>query len=221
MTIAAFAYAGCLETLAPLYYGLATDMVSSVKAHMPGIDVVQISDLKTEEVSGISGIMRIDRIEPLMVWRMKAHQLAHSLSQQIIFIEPDVRFRASVLGIFDDTDFDVAITEREVEVEWDGEMLSDIAPFTLGCTFSRSASFWRDAKMHCRTLSDRQQNWIGDMISIAAAAKTGKYKIKLLPGPEYNHVPASPDDVHDEMVKVLHYKGKRKRWLFNTVREAA
>lgn len=219
-TIVACAYADVIDQLSPTYYGMLDDLVRNVREVLPGIEFVQISNDKARKVKGINGILRIDVNEPLMVWRLKAHQYAHSLADQVIFVEPDVRFKENVLDVFDDPDFDVAITKREIEVNWAGEKLSLRAPYTLGCTFSRSDEFWRQAKLECQKLEEADQNWVGDMIAMAITANSGAFKVKLMEGPVYNHVPNERDEVFTP-AKVLHFKGKRKQWLFPKAVEAA
>ena len=219
--IIAFAYADLpkLASLRPTYYGMMEGAVKNAKEVMPGIDVVQISNSEAQKVRG-AHVLWLDVNEPLMVWRLKAHQYAHSIAEQIIFIEPDVRFKEPVIDQFDDPDFDVAITKREMEVNWKGALFSDKAPYTLGCTFSRNQEFWRQCKLECQKLEEADQNWVGDMMAMAAVVARNEYKVKLLDGPTYNHIPnALGEDF--PAAKVLHFKGKRKQWLFQHATEAA
>ena len=220
--IIAFAYADTIPRLASLYRGLAEGLVKNVNRVMPGVDVVHVADNETPAIPGVNGVLRVNRKVPLMSWHMLCHHFAHTLADEVLFTEPDVRFRDSILHVFDDPDFEVAVTEREVDSIWnlDGTnvKLSDAAPYTLGTTFSRSPEFWKEVTKHCLTLGDREQHWIGDMLSLWAVMQTGRYKVKVIPGPIYNHIPCSREDACD--VKVLHYKGMRKEWLFEGVRES-
>ena len=223
MRVIAFAYADAIPRLSPLYRGLAEDLVTNVKAIMPGVPVVHVADEKSHGIPGADDVLRVPRQVPLMTWHLLCHQHAQSLGSEVLFTEPDVRFRKEILHIFDDPDFDIAVTEREVDSTWDIDgkkvLLSDVAPYTLGTTFSRSAKFWEEAATHCATLGSKEQHWLGDMLSIWAVMQTGRYKMKVVPGPIYNHIPCSREDCCD--VKVLHYKGMRKEWLFKGMREAA
>lgn len=221
MRVIAFAYADAIPRLSPIYRGIAEDLVVNIKAVMPGIPVFHVADEKTVPIPGAE-VLRVERDVPLMTWHMKCHREAQSLGDEVLFTEPDVRFRSEILHVFDEP-FDIAVTEREVDSTWtiDGQkvMLSDVAPYTLGTTFSRSREFWDDVTKHCATLADKEQHWLGDMLSLWAVMQTGKYKVKVIPGPIYNHIPCSREDSCD--VKVLHYKGMRKEWLFPGLREAA
>lgn len=220
--VIAFAYADTLQRLTPVYRGLAEGLVKNVRSVMPDTQLVHVADDDTPTIPGVDGVLRVPRKVPLMSWHMLCHHFAHSLGDEVLFTEPDVRFRADILHIFDDPDFEIAVTEREVDSIWDLNgttvKLSDAAPYTLGTTFSRSPDFWKDVAKYCLTLGEREQTWIGDMISLWAIIQQGNYKVKVIPGPVYNHIPCSREDSCD--VKVLHYKGMRKEWLFQGVREA-
>lgn len=220
--VVAFAYADAIPRLSAIYRGLAEDLVANVKAVMPGTPIFHVTDEKTYPIPGAE-VLRVARDVPLMTWHMKCHREAQALGDEVLFTEPDVRFKASILDVFDDPDFDIAVTEREVDSTWDinGQkvLLSDVAPYTLGTTFSRSRDFWREVTEHCATLGDKEQHWLGDMLSLWAIMQTGRYKVKVIPGPIYNHIPCAREDTCD--CKVLHYKGMRKEWLFKGLREEA
>ena len=222
MRVVAFAYSDSIPRLSPLYRGLAEDLVVNVNSVMPGVPIYHVRDDKTEPIPGAHTLL-VSSDVPLMTWHMKAHREAQALGEEVLFTEPDVRFKADVLDVFDDPEFDVAVTEREVDSTWDLNgtkvLLSAVAPYTLGTTFSRSRQFWDDVTAHCMTLPAKEQNWIGDMLALWAVMQTGKYRVKVIPGPIYNHIPCSREDACE--VKVLHFKGMRKEWLFHGAREAA
>ena len=221
--IIAFAYADAIPRLQHIYRGIAEDLCANIKAVMPGTRIVHVTDALTAPLDGPDERFIVEREVPLMTWHMLCHERAQSLADEVLFTEPDVRFRADILHVFDDPDFDVAVTEREVDSTWDinGQkvLLSAVAPYTLGTTFSRSASFWKEVTAHCATLGEKEQHWLGDMLALYAVMQTGRYRVKVIPGPIYNHIPCSREDDCD--VKVLHFKGMRKEWLFLQAREAA
>lgn len=223
MRVVAFAYADAIPRLSPIYRGLAEGLCWNIKQVMPGVKVVHVTDATTAPLNGPDDVLIVPRDVPLMTWHMRCHMEAQALGDEVLFTEPDVRFRSEILHVFDDPDFDIAVTEREVDSTWDinGQkvLLSDVAPYTLGTTFSRSREFWREVTDHCAQLGDKEQNWLGDMLALYAIIQTGRYRIKVIPGPIYNHIPCSREDSCD--VKVLHYKGMRKEWLFQQAREAA
>jgi len=245
--IIAFAYVDAHKQFSPLYRTLCEDLCNNIHQVMPGVEVMHVTDRETPFVEASDIRMRVDRDVPLMAWRTRAHEAAHLMGEEIVFTEPDVRFKKNVLEVFDrERGFDVAVTGRKVNSDWKlsagwrpGEpanahqppkefpgsehdeklvKLSDIAPYTMGCTFSRSGKFWADCTARILTYPEREQLWIGDMIALAEVIATGTYKVMVV-GDEYNHVPCSREDDCD--VAVLHYKGMRKEWALPGMREAA
>lgn len=221
MRAIAFAYADAIKRLSPIYRGIAEDLIKNVHEVMPGVPVFHLSAPGTERIPGTETI-EVPMDVPLMTWRLKCHAAGMRLADEVLFTEPDVRFKADVLHVFDDTGFDVAVTDREVDSDWNlgGEIvkLSQVAHYTLGTTFSRSTSFWEECADYCATLAPKEQNWLGDMLALAHVIDAGRYQVKTLPGPIYNHVPCSREDSCE--AKVLHYKGMRKEWLFPGLVEA-
>ena len=213
-----FAYADTGPKMTALYRALADGMIASASAAMPDEQIVLLTDDTTPVFKGIDKVLRVERTMPLMVWRLKCHQVAHSLGEEILFVEPDVRFNEGVMEVFSNH-FDIAITTRESAVTLENERRN--TPFTLGMTFSRSAEFWRQAKLHCQTLPEAEQGWFGDMLSIAAVIESSQFNVQKLDGAVYNHVVNDPNE-QPTGAKALHYKGKRKAWLFpQAIEEAA
>ncbi len=221
--IIAFAYADAIPRLSPIYRTLAEGLCENVKAVMPGTKIVHVTDKATAPLNGPDERFYVKRDVPLMTWHMRCHAESQSLADEVLFTEPDVRFKSEILHVFDDPDFDIAVTERELDSTWDinGQkvLLSAVAPYTLGTTFSRNRRFWEEVTEHCAMLGDKEQHWLGDMLSLWAIMQTGRYKVKVIPGPIYNHIPCSREDACD--VRVVHFKGMRKEWLMAQAREAA
>ena len=213
----AFAYADTGPKMTALYRALADGMIASARAAMPDEQIVLLTDDTTPMFKGIDKVLRVERTMPLMVWRLKCHQVGHTLGDEILFVEPDVRFNAGVMEVFSNA-FDIAITTRERAVTLENERRN--TPYTLGMTFSRSAEFWRSAKIYCQTLPVEEQGWFGDMLSIAAIIDEGQFNVRQLDGAVYNHVVNDPNEAPTG-AKALHYKGRRKAFLFPQAEEAA
>lgn len=212
----AFAYCNTGPKMTALYTGMVEGLVKNIREVMPEQKILMITDEKTPASRGVHQVLRIDRTTGLMTWRLKCHQMAHEMHDEILFVEPDVRFRSPVDEVWSDK-FDVAVTSREPEVRLDDPRID--TDFTFGMTFSRSGEFWRQCKLKCQTLSPEDQDWFGDMLSIDHVMKDGGFDVKVIDGSVYNHVVNDPNAPTD--AKVLHYKGKRKAWLFPVVKEAA
>jgi len=212
----AFAYAEAGPKNAAMYRALIDGMITSIRDTMPDEEIIMLTDDTTPLVKEVNGVLRIPRTMPIMTWRLKCHQVAHGVAENILFTEPDVRFKANVMGQFS-RDFDVAVTTREEEVMLDNEEIN--TPFTLGMTLSKSDEFWREAKLYCQTLDQKYQDWFGDIMSIAHVVNGGKFNVKKLEGYMFNHVVNDPKEQSNALV--LHYKGKRKNFLFDCKKEAA
>lgn len=217
MRTVAFAYMDAAPQLKAVYRACAEGLVENLKAVMPGVPILHVTDDKSAPVAGCS-VLRIPDA-PLMVWRLAAHYCAHQVADEILFTEPDVRFAENILHLFDEDDFDVALADREGRTSYYGREITDELPYTQGSTLSRNAQFWKDAAKHCKTLDRKSQLWMGDMMSIAHVVRSGSYKVRVLSAKVYNHIPERVNEQSD--AKVIHYKGKRKTWLFPMVQEAA
>ena len=203
----AFAYCDTGPKFTAMYRTLLDGLIPNLRSVMPDEQILMVTDEKSPIVKGINQVLRVDRTMPLMTWRLKAHQMAHQMGEEILFTEPDVRFSANIMAEMPPGDVVVTTREDEVRLE-DCDKDTD---FTLGMTYSRSAEFWREAKLICQSLDEKNQNWFGDMIAIAKVIKEGSFNVAMLDGAIYNHVINDP--FAKQSARVLHYKGKRKQWL--------
>lgn len=209
----AFAYIDVLPEHRDFYRTLCEGLVDNLRSVFHE-KPIHITNSKTGVIDGCDGLMVDDDLLP-MTWRMLAHYRCHDASEEILFTEPDVRFNENILHLFDQ-DFDVAVTDRDAETTINGAAAEIQMPYTQGSTLSRNREFWKDAYQFCALLDRKKQLWFGDMLALAATVNSGNYRIKVLPASLYNHVPESEFDVN---APVVHYKGKRKKWLFSQVSE--
>lgn len=211
--VIAFVYAHIETAKTKEYYKpLAEGLVENIRAVMPKVGILHITDDDTPGIRGCS-VMRVKRKVPPMSWRLIVQSLAHLNEPEILFTEPDVRFNEDVTDVFKE-EFDVTVADRETVTVFRGR---EVAPITLGANFSRSENFWKDCAKYCLTLDRKEQIWGGDITSVAHVMSQGKYNVKTLPAKVYNHVPLSAED---RAGKMLHYKGQRKAWLFPQTVEA-
>ena len=212
--VIAFVYADQLESLKPIYRACAEGLIANVH-EVFGQKPIMVTDDDTEPLRG-ADVMRVTRKVDLMSWRLLAQCMTHGFADEILFTEPDVRFKENVLDVFDDPEFEVTFTGREQRTTMKDK---EVVPITLGCNFSRSGDFWKDCTKYCLKLDHKEQIWGGDMDAFWNVMQSGRYKMKEIDVSIYNHIPLSRDE-HSE-AKVLHYKGNRKTWLFPEVSEAA
>lgn len=185
-------------------------MIESVRRHMPGVGLVQMTNPSTPSLPGVDTRQEMDyRGEGFMVYRL-AH-LASLAAEEAILLDTDVLLQGDLRHVFDDP-FDVALTRRDDVILLKGRDITPEQPYNTGVMFSRSPAFWRAAGADCLTRSDSERRWFGDQLAIARVAAGGQFAVQELPCARYNYSPAEPDeDLSGRLV--VHYKGKRKPWM--------
>jgi len=163
---------------------------------MPNTEIWHLTDEHGPEVDEVDKTLRVP-VEGAFCYRRC--YLQSLVEGDTLFIDTDVEVRGDVSEVFDD-DFDVAVT-------------TDMYPgtkgiiYNSGVTFSRSPRFWSEL---AERLKDYEfPDWFVSEREFSAYANTCSMKVKVLPGEEYNYVPASHEDSGG---KIIHYRGQRKRW---------
>ena len=187
---------------------LPTLMVDSVRKVMPGLPILQMTDMLTPPVPGVDMIARKEYDGKLMTFRMR--HLA-DLEEDFITLDTDVIVRKDLRHIFESS-FDVALTMRQSAVtSLNGIDLAKAMPYNTGLMLSRNPRFWRDALAVLLELKPETHLWWGDQLSVKVVVETGNYAVKTLSCDEYNYTPKSRLDMPD--VHMIHYKGERKKWM--------
>lgn len=166
-------------------------MTDERTAAIPGCDVVRLPwDGKRLMTYRLEHLARLN--EPMMV-----------CDTDVIHLEPcdDVWARP----------FDLALTRRGKTVDPSGFDISLVMPYNIGVMFVRNPQVWRFAYEHCAGLPPAEQDWYGDQLAMAAAAR--EFDCLDLPDTEFNCTPASADECPP--ARVLHYKGVRKEWMLH------
>lgn len=187
----------------------AASLVREARRHMPGTDVVQFSDDKTPMVPGVSLVQRIagdDR--PLLDQRLQHYALCDARSEWLM-VDTDVSIRNDVRGVFSDRDFDVALCDRCWPHLPQGEKMMHEMPFNTGVVFTRHHGFWGDVlecwRAYPTTIKD---DWMSEQKAVYDVVRSGRYRIKILPGMHYNY-PPNVDEV-PVITALAHFKGPRK-----------
>lgn len=183
---------------------LAQTMVASVKRVMPHTPIIQLADMTTTPIRGITDKCVIEPDDDyLMTFRLKAMA---SMTGNVIFLDTDVLLTEPIQGVFD-SEFDVAMVHRgHQRIAMD--TIVPPMPYNTGFIASRTPTFFQRCYSACRAFPDKYKEWFGDQLAVAQVAPD--YNVRLL-ADEWNHAPRNPDDLD---AKVLHYKGaKRKGWM--------
>jgi lipopolysaccharide biosynthesis glycosyltransferase len=185
-------------------------MVASVLKVMPGIEIVQLTDLHTKQVKGTSKVVRKPFNGYLMTFRME--HLADLTGRWITF-DTDIIVNADLSHVFD-TDFDVALTKRYGKIlDERGKDIVQMMPYNTGVMFSRNPQFWKEAYRLLLKMPESAHKWWGDQLSVRLVADSQKYSLFELPCDTYNYSPKTLED-HKQCL-VLHFKGARKEWILN------
>lgn len=197
---------------------LARIMVDSVREHMPGVPITQLTDMITDDVPGVDMVVRREP-EPGIMYFRSCH-MAEYRHRAAIFLDHDIVVLKDLRPVFDEP-FDVALTRRtrkelfidEVPDLIDpNENAAERMPYNMGVIFSRSTKLWADHRnLHAQT-GEMGREWYGEQIALANVLGSGRFKVKVL-SEDYNYSPSMPlEDVSERAV--LHFKGPvRKQWM--------
>lgn len=177
---------------------------------MPECPVFQLTDALSPIVTGANPV-RIACAEKTPLLRMRLRLYA-SCQGEWLHADTDVSIRNNVRGVFDDKEFDVALCDRNWSHLPQSEHTMQTMPFNTGVVFVRHPSFWTDVLTVWETFPEAAQDWMSEQRAVYEVVRSGRYRVKILPGMAYNYPPRK--DVEVPFVAALvHYKGPRKDFL--------
>jgi lipopolysaccharide biosynthesis glycosyltransferase len=171
------------------FKSLAKLMVASARVVMPGVQIIQLTDQKTEALVDLVHRTELRHYEAQRFWA------GSEIEDDLLYVDVDVLFNKDVRDVFE-MDFDVAVAERVGPG-------SKEQKFNSGVVFSKSPAFWRACAVETEKKSPRDLMWAQEAFN--NVVREGGFKVKVLPS-EYNFSPRS--FVTDKAI--VHYKGKRK-----------
>jgi len=194
----------------PQHFLHAAALVREVSTVMPGVPVVQLTDEKTPDVPGVTAAIRLPH-GPMLERRIEHYAQAGGYDDWL-FVDTDVSIRQDVRSVFDNSWFDVAVTDRNwPHLPQTAEVLQTM-PFNTGVVFSRRAEFWQEVLRVWREYPEPSRDWMSEQRAVAEVVKTGRFRVTVLPGMVYNYPPSAADAKAD--AAIWHYKGPhRKVWL--------
>lgn len=192
----------------PQHFLHAEGLVQSIRATMPGVEIVQFTDDTSPRVPDTDHVQRLPH-GPMLERRLEHY--SHCEGDWLL-VDTDVQMLRDVRHIFTDTRFDVALTDRNWPGIPQGDDVMHTMPFNTGVCFSRSSVFWQDVLTTWRAYAPTQRDWLSEQRAVYDVIRTGRYRIRILPGQVYNYPPRVIDD---EMAgaAIAHFKGQRKQWL--------
>jgi hypothetical protein len=186
---------------APTYADL---MVASVKAAMPGVEVLQLTDLDTPTIDGCAARRATWDHDNPMIFRM---QHLSQLTGDVLILDTDVIAQRDVSGVFS-LPFDMALTWRDGPIwDEDGNDIVKIMPINCGVMFQRNPSFWDACLQWC---SGKAVGWYADQIAVAHVWT--QFDVLRLHCDQFNYTPyKAGDDVSRRYI--VHYKGGSRKFL--------
>lgn len=181
-------------------------MVESVREHLPGARIVQMSDPDTDAI--VDEVIRKPYDGRMMTFRLG--HLADFAHDSMLILDDDCILKGDVSHVFAKP-FDVALTLRTGPVYFDNVNMTESCPYNTGVMFSRSQGFWSKCAQVADRLPDQFKRWWGDQMAVGLTARRGHWRVHELDVQRYNWSPGAASDTSDALV--WHYKGKRKDWL--------
>lgn len=196
----------------PVFYVMADAMIRSVRKHMPGVEIVQMTDSASPAVVGVDAVQRLPEA-PLSVLRSKHYA---SVDGKWLFLDTDVIVQEDVRRVFD-LAFDVAVTDRHTpKLE---PKIEEKMPFPAGVVFSRCAAFWQAVHEEVLAQGVAATEWYGDQMALATVIRRGQFRHIVLSGSIYQLPPKTADEDLTQAA-LVHYKGPtRKPFLLDRIRQ--
>jgi hypothetical protein len=187
----------------PAGYVCGDFLMRSIRATMPGVPVVQLTDEDSPPLVGVDVVHR-------RPWKPLALFIAEHWSKldgDWLLVDTDVVVQKDVRPVFDQLQFDLAAATREGTPEA-GTELAQQMPYNCGVVYSKSRQALQQVLEFVREMSPSNQQWWGVQLAVA----------KLRPLLLFNTFNFPPGDDKPVDAHVLHYKGPwRKKLLLERI----
>ena len=185
-------------------------MIASVRRHIPGTCIVQMTDMTTDPVPGVNYVSRYARGQDFILFRFGALDILPRVDT--ILLDYDVIVQGDLAHVFK-RDFDLALTRRDATDKTVSAFVLEKLPHNAGVMFTRAKGFgfWREATSRY-WLETSRNGWLDGALAVELALENTRLKILDLPCALYNYTPMSRDEDLSRRVCV-HYKGNRKDWI--------
>jgi len=194
----------------PLHYVLGGAMVRSVRATMPGVEIIQLTDDTSPKVLGVDEVRRAPR-EKMALDVVNHYSRCEG---DWLLLDTDILVKRDIRGLFDGATWDLAFTDRDGMGEI-GPKFAESNPYNIGVVFQRNGkAFWEAVAEGLKKEEDKLQSWMGNQVVACRLINSGEWNTQFIPGGVYNYPPKSKEDSPPEAA-ILHFKGpKRKMWLW-------
>ena len=194
-------------------------LVDSIRLVMGSdVEVIQLTDLTTAGVAGVTKVQRSELSSQIMVARLQAYAQTASSQEFTFFCDADSIF-ISPLNIQTGLDSqDIFLTERlqdhaindkypEFYPEFTGKMIKDVMPILFGAIAVKGnqSGFFDYLLTICKQLPMRFQRWYGDQYALASLIKNEQFKFGLLDPNRHLFITRS-EISEEDIVKLQQFK---------------
>lgn len=184
----------------PAHVAIAERAIAAARSVMPHAEIWHLTTLDGPKLSADKEL----RVDVVGEFAYRQAVISAELEGDVLFLDVDVIVREDVSHVFAH-EFDVCVT-------------TDMRPgapgikYNGGVIFSRCPDYWRAIAEACKGMDFYKQpgDWEPIEQARGAVADSGRFKLMVLPGEEYNYIPANAEDMRG---KIVHYRGKRKTWM--------
>lgn len=207
----------CFPFTRPCAPEVAALMVDSVRRHMPGAIIVQLTDEWTEAVPGVDTLIRMVKGADFINWRLRHMVEIGDTFEKILWMDYDVIAQSDLREVFDLHAFDIALTKRDATDSTISAEILRVCPHNMGVGWSWGSAwgFWRKA-LSIYQARPRRDGWMDGQIAIEQAIdevrSVNSLKVISLAASVYNYTPRSENEDLSGR-KAVHYKGGRKIWI--------
>lgn len=196
-------------------------------------DVVQLSDLDTPEVEGVSRCQRMKLSALMMVARLEAYR-GLAISEPTLFLDADMMvvkpfdlpaLQANEIGVTPRGDR-VAINWRApIEFpEFKGKYFCDEMPYIYSFVYTGTPDLFAHQLDQLRKLPRRFQEWYGDQVTLKRELDSGRFVRRDFDVRVYNRAVKSVGEFNVVLgteldVCIVHFKGPKGKDMFSAVRK--
>lgn len=191
----------------PQGYVLGGKLVQSIRKHMPGEEIVHLTDETSPQLIGTDSVRKVPNGK-MLECRIKHYSECEG---EWLLLDTDVLVMQSVRDVFTGATWDLAVADRACPHNPQTHETWSAIPYNTGVVFSRSPQFWSLVLDTWRTSEDN--DWNSEQKAVWAVIRTGYYRVKILPGMVYNYPPKDQKDPCTGAA-LVHFEGqKRKFWM--------
>lgn len=192
------------DTGIPLASKRAVWTVESIRKHMPGATIIQLTNETYPALDYVDDVIREPFTGDFVDFLFKSILRASTRGESMLHIATDVLCLSSVEEVFNG-DFDIAGCRYPIKTRADGAFCGDmkfIKPSGAGLFQEALDFYWSRPKI--------QDGWEGGQVAFREAAARTTLKVGELDHEVFCYTPDT-DDYDITGKRMLHFRGKRKK----------